>query len=361
MKGGFVERLREGTWLGHVAEHVALQLQQEAGHDQRRGKTRAVKGSPGRLQRHLRLRRRGRRPRRRPARGAPRQPPRAGGGGLRLRRGARAVPTPGRAHGVRAVDRGDPRGGGQPRHPLHPAQQRQSLVQLGQGVHAQRIRATMTSKTGALAVDIAGDKDLTTTLLASAGLPVPKQETVRTADGAVAAARRIGFPVVVKPLDGNHGRGVCLDLQTDGRGARRPSPWPRTSPAAGTSSSSRWSPAATTAASSSAAGCRPSPSGCRPTSSATAPTPSAELVDITNADPRRGVGPREGADPDQGRRRRRWSCVQRAGLRRSTTCRPPTRWSSWPSPATCRPVASRSTAPSTPTPTTSRSPRRPPG
>ncbi|MGG7377443.1 acetate--CoA ligase family protein, partial [Escherichia coli] len=73
-----------------------------------------------------------------------------------------------------------------------------SLVQLGQGVHAQRIRATMTSKTGALAVDIASDKDMTTRLLASAGLPVPKQETVRTADGAVAAARRIGYPVVVK-------------------------------------------------------------------------------------------------------------------------------------------------------------------
>ena len=47
VKGGFVERMREGTWLGHVAEHVALQLQQEAGHDQRRGKTRMVKGSPG--------------------------------------------------------------------------------------------------------------------------------------------------------------------------------------------------------------------------------------------------------------------------------------------------------------------------
>src|SRR6476619_2475980 len=46
-RGGFLERLREGTWLGHVAEHVALQLQQEAGHDIRRGKTRQVKGRPG--------------------------------------------------------------------------------------------------------------------------------------------------------------------------------------------------------------------------------------------------------------------------------------------------------------------------
>ena len=90
-----------------------------------------------------------------------------------------------------------------------------SLVQLGQGVHAQRIRATMTSRTSALAVDIAGDKDLTTRLLPAAGLPVPKSESVRSADRAVEAARRIGFPVVVKPLDGNHGRGVCLDLRDE--------------------------------------------------------------------------------------------------------------------------------------------------
>ena len=115
-----------------------------------------------------------------------------------------------------------------------------SLVQLGQGVHQQRIRATMTSKTSALAVDIAGDKDMTTKLLGSAGLPVPKQETVRSAEGAVAAARRIGFPVVVKPLDGNHGRGRVPQPEQRRRGAARRSSWPRTSPAAATSSSSRW-------------------------------------------------------------------------------------------------------------------------
>ena len=93
----------------------------------------------------------------------------------------------------------------------------QSLVQLGQGKYQQRIRATMTSQTSALAVDIAGDKKLTTQLLGAAGLPVPKGEIVRTEDDAVAAARRIGFPVVTKPLDGNHGRGVGLDLRTTRR------------------------------------------------------------------------------------------------------------------------------------------------
>ena len=59
---------------------------------------------------------------------------------------------------------------------------RHSLVQLGQGVHQKRIRATMTSATSAIAVDVASDKDLTTRLLAAAGLPVPKQESVRSAD-----------------------------------------------------------------------------------------------------------------------------------------------------------------------------------
>jgi cyanophycin synthetase len=215
VKGGFVERMREGTWLGHVAEHVALQLQQEAGHDLRRGKTREVKGQPGRynviydytdetvglaagklavrLVNHLV----------RPAEGFEF----AEELDAFLRRAERTAfgPSTG-AILEEAVARDIPF------IRLNSA----SLVQLGQGVHAQRIRATMTSKTGALAVDIAGDKDMTTRLLASAGLPVPKQEMVRSADAAVTAARRIGYPVVVKPLDGNHGRGVCLNLGSEG-------------------------------------------------------------------------------------------------------------------------------------------------
>src|SRR5919198_2268496 len=73
----------------------------------------------------------------------------------------------------------------------------------------------MTSLTGALAVDVAGDKRLTTQLLAAAGLPTPRSEIVYTAEDAVAAARRIGFPVVTKPIDGNHGRGVGLDLRDE--------------------------------------------------------------------------------------------------------------------------------------------------
>ncbi|WP_018155979.1 cyanophycin synthetase [Demetria terragena] len=213
-RGGFIERLREGTWLGHVAEHVALQLQQEVGHDMRRGKTRGVKDRPGvynviyaftdervalaagelavRLVNHL-------------------VQPESGFDveeafeqfQLRAQRSTFGPSTAAILEEATARD-----------IPFSRLNER-SLVQLGQGVHAQRIRATMTSRTSALAVDIAGDKDLTTRLLSSAGLPVPKAQSVRTADGAVEAARRIGYPVVLKPLDGNHGRGVCLDLTSE--------------------------------------------------------------------------------------------------------------------------------------------------
>ena len=92
---------------------------------------------------------------------------------------------------------------------------RHSLVQFGHGVYQQRIRATMTSRTSAIAVDIASDKSLTNQLLDSAGLPVPHAQVVDSVDAAAAAAARLGFPCVVKPLDGNHGRGVHLDLRSE--------------------------------------------------------------------------------------------------------------------------------------------------
>ena len=91
----------------------------------------------------------------------------------------------------------------------------QSLVQLGHGVHQQRIRATMTSQTSSLGVDIASDKKLTNKLLAATGVPVPRSEVVRNDQEASAAAATIGYPVAIKPLDGNHGRGVILNLADD--------------------------------------------------------------------------------------------------------------------------------------------------
>jgi cyanophycin synthetase len=211
--GGFIERLKEGTWLGHVAEHIALELQRETGTHIPRGKTRSA-GEPGiynviygygeeqvglaagrlavRLINHL-------------------VQPEEGFDFLAeledlIRLAERRAFGPSTQALVdEAVSRDIPW------IRLNEA----SLLQLGQGRYQKRIRATMTSATSALAVDIAGDKKLTTQLLASAGLPVPRSEIVRTEDEAVAAAARIGYPVVTKPIDGNHGRGVMLDLKSE--------------------------------------------------------------------------------------------------------------------------------------------------
>jgi cyanophycin synthetase len=211
-RGGFISRLEEGTWLGHVSEHIAIELQSLAGTEVHLGKTRGagVEGQynvvyeyreeevgreAGRmavaLVNHLIS------PEKAPIDFADdldglillaeRQAFGPSTGALIEEAAARDIPW------IRL--------------------DRHSLVQLGQGVHQQRIRATMTSRTGAIGVDIASDKSLTNSLLSSAGLPVPKSEVVRSADAAVTAANTIGYPVVVKPLDGNHGRGVSLDVR----------------------------------------------------------------------------------------------------------------------------------------------------
>ena len=91
----------------------------------------------------------------------------------------------------------------------------QSLIQVGQGKFQKRIEAALTSMTSHIAVEIASDKGVCNKILADLGLPVPQQRVVYDADEAVSAARRIGFPVVVKPLDGNHGRGVTVNVTSD--------------------------------------------------------------------------------------------------------------------------------------------------
>jgi cyanophycin synthetase len=90
-----------------------------------------------------------------------------------------------------------------------------SLVQLGWGVNQRRIQAAESSETSAIAESIAQDKDLTKTLLQSAGVPVPQGRPVRDADDAWIAAQEIGSPVVVKPLDGNQGKGVTVNITTE--------------------------------------------------------------------------------------------------------------------------------------------------
>jgi cyanophycin synthetase len=211
--GGFLERLEDGTWLGHVAEHVAIGLQRETGAHVYRGKTRST-GDPGRYNVIYGY-------------GEERVGLEAGRLAVRLVNHL-VEPEEGfdilaeleklillaerRAFGPSTQALIDEAAG---RDIPFMRLNEQSLVQLGQGRYQRRVRATMTSLTPALGVDIAGDKNLTNRLLAAAGLPVPRSEMVRTEEEAMAAARRTGFPVVLKPLDGNHGRGVGLDLRDE--------------------------------------------------------------------------------------------------------------------------------------------------
>ncbi len=87
-----------------------------------------------------------------------------------------------------------------------------SLVQLGYGVNQKRIRATIASTTGNIAVDIACDKEETKNLLGAAEIPVPKGDVVRTEEGLQDAIDRIGYPCVIKPIDGNHGKGNTTNI-----------------------------------------------------------------------------------------------------------------------------------------------------
>jgi cyanophycin synthetase len=87
-----------------------------------------------------------------------------------------------------------------------------SLIQLGHGRFQRRVQATVTSETHHIAVEIASDKEETARILADLGLPVPAQHLVYSARNAVRAADRIGYPVVVKPLNANHGRGISVNL-----------------------------------------------------------------------------------------------------------------------------------------------------
>lgn len=90
----------------------------------------------------------------------------------------------------------------------------ESLTQLGDGVHQRRFRTAVTDQTGAIGHHIAQYKDLTKSFLRQVGVPVPEGRAVTSAEDAWEAAREVGLPVVVKPQDGNHGRGVSLNLKT---------------------------------------------------------------------------------------------------------------------------------------------------
>ena len=278
----------------------------------------------GSVQRDLRLRRRAGRPGGRAPGRPPGQPPGAGRPGVRLRRRVRALP----AHRRRTAF------GPSTQAILDEAVSRDipwlrlneySLVQLGQGVHQHRIRATMTSHTSALAVDIAGDKDLTTRLLAAAGLPVPRSESVRTVERAVRAANRIGYPGRLQAAR-RQPRARCRAQHHDADAVSAAFPIAEDQSRRGRSSSRASSPARTIGSSSSAAGWSRWPNESPHTSSVTAAAPSASSS--TTPTPTRGAAWVTRRCSRASRSTMTPSPSYRNKVSAWTTCRPPAPWSS---------------------------------
>ncbi len=221
--GGFVRRMKddEGTWLGHVLEHVAIELQNMAGEDVTFGKTRST-DKPGVYSVVYEY---------------AQKDEGIAAGELALKLLTSLLPAALQTSGLLPEDWNWPSARDEfirfaQRRALGPstasivraAEERnipwlrlneQSLIQLGHGKYQQRIQATITSRTPHIAVELASDKEETNKILGSLGLPVPRQELVQTESLAIRAARRIGFPVVTKPYNGNHGRGISIRLMTD--------------------------------------------------------------------------------------------------------------------------------------------------
>ncbi len=209
--GGFLQRLVEGTWAGHVLEHVVIELLNLAGMPTGFGQTRST-SQRGVYRMVFRARDE------KVAREAlalghrlllavindePCDLPAA------VARLSERIEDcylgPSTACIVAAAtDRAIP----------HIRLNEGNLVQLGYGASQRRIWTAETDRTSAIAEGIAHEKDLTKRLLKSCGVPVPEGEIVDSAEAAWEAAQEIGLPVVVKPSDGNHGRGVALDLST---------------------------------------------------------------------------------------------------------------------------------------------------
>ncbi len=210
-RGGFVERLREGTWTGHILEHVVIELLNLAGMATSFGQTRSTS-----------------------QRGVYRMVFRA-----RDEAVARTALTQGHALLMAAINEqpfevkpavaavravvDDCYLGPSTAAIVEAASDRRiphirlntgNLVQLGYGARQRRIWTAETERTSAIGEGIASDKNLTKQLLSACGVPVPEGRVVESPAEAWEAAQDVGLPVVVKPSDANHGRGVSLELET---------------------------------------------------------------------------------------------------------------------------------------------------
>ncbi len=211
VKGGFFLRVREGTWMGHVIEHIALEIQTLAGMDCGFGRTRStsvpgvynvvfsymeekvgvyaakasvriaealISGEPYNLDEDIRAMR-------------------------ELRERERFGPSTGSIVDE-AIARDIP----------FIRLNNQSLVQLGYGKNQVRFRATMTERTSSIAVDLASNKEETKRMLEEAAIPVAKGLCISALEDVQTCIDKVGFPLVFKPLDGNHGKGASINVKT---------------------------------------------------------------------------------------------------------------------------------------------------
>ncbi len=208
--GGFFQRVDEGTWMGHVIEHIALEIQSLAGMEVGFGRTRTygedgvyfvvfdyieekvgryaaeasvriaeaiIEGSEYNLAADIRE--------------------------MRKMREREALGPSTSSLVMEAEFRGIP----------WIRLNKYSLCQLGYGANQKRIQATVTSMTSSIGVEIACDKEDTKFLLEQYEVPVPRGEVIKTEAGLEDAMRKLGFPLVIKPINGNHGRGITTNIQ----------------------------------------------------------------------------------------------------------------------------------------------------
>ncbi|HHP7231085.1 MAG TPA: cyanophycin synthetase [Xenococcaceae cyanobacterium] len=215
-RGGFLERVQEGTLMGHIVEHVALELQELAGMPVGFGRTREtaepgvfnvvyeyVEEQAGRY---------------------------AGRAAVRLCNSI--VQTGTYSSDELAQDLADLRDlqantalGPSTETMIKEAEVRKipwmllsarAMLQLGYGVNQKRVQATLTENSGILGVELACDKEGTKTILGDAGIPVPKGTVIQYLDELEDAIASVGgYPIVIKPLDGNHGRGITINISSN--------------------------------------------------------------------------------------------------------------------------------------------------
>jgi cyanophycin synthetase len=210
-EGGFFERVREGTWIGHVVEHIALELQWLAGLKCGYGKTRSaeqkgvyyvvfeyeteesglyageaaikiaehlVKNEPITIEEEI-----------------------AEIGRIR----DETCDGPTTTSLLKEAER---------RNIPYTFVNNGSYILFGQGIHQKRIKASLACSTSCLGVDIASNKEETKKLLSGYGIPVPKGRLISEIDELEEAITLLGFPLAIKPVDGNHGRGITTKIQT---------------------------------------------------------------------------------------------------------------------------------------------------